>query len=305
MHDFRFPSPEYHSETSQNIYGLTVVSRDTARAMINSNSDAHYVYVLCKPDGMPFYVGKGKGSRVFQHEAEAHNPCKVSHKLNLIRKISREGGSIGYVIDAFFSDEKACLAHERKMIARIGRFDLNSGPLTNQIDGGEGAANPSEEVRARHANSLGGEAEDPERRTGNMFLASISGRQASVPIKPWSSLRSRAHLLRPSPNKPVPAPTERMARAIAASALANLVMLQPGAVIPRRLKIDSVEFAIENGCGGDMIHAGVVLPLEPRSEPLEERLELTEFGYRAVVGLLGTHRLIELGVLEPDTNTPF
>ena len=34
----------------------------------------HYVYILRRPDGRPFYVGKGYGPRVFQHENEARHP---------------------------------------------------------------------------------------------------------------------------------------------------------------------------------------------------------------------------------------
>ena len=37
------------------------------------------VYVLCKPDLTPFYVGKGISNRVLQHEAEARTTAR--HKL--------------------------------------------------------------------------------------------------------------------------------------------------------------------------------------------------------------------------------
>jgi hypothetical protein len=279
--------------------GLTILTREVARQQITERPGHYYIYVLCQPDGTPFYVGKGRGQRVFQHEAEACNPSRRSHKCNLIRRIQREGSPVGYVLDSFYEIEADSLVRERELIACFGRYDLRAGPLTNQIDGGEGAANPSVESRARHAASLGGEADDPERRVANRFLAAIAGGQDSVPIKPWQTLRRRAHLLRPSPNKPVPDPTSRMAKAIVASAVANRVVLEPGAILPRRLVIDGVECAIENGCGGDMIHAGMVEPVEPRSAPLDENLRLTMTGHQAVVRLIGADRLIAFGLIDP------
>jgi hypothetical protein len=275
------------------------MSRESALARLTAEAGHFYVYVLLKPDGTPFYVGKGINRRIFGHEAEAWNTAKASHKLNLIRRIRRDGGEIGYAFDGFFPDEVAAHARERELIALYGRHDLGLGPLTNQLDGGEGASNPSAEVRARHAASLGGNAEDPERRVANRFLAEIAGGQDSVPIKPWTILRRTAHLLRPSPNKPVPKPTPRMAKAIAASAIANGVVLQEGAVIPRRLVIEGVECVIENGCGGDMMHAGLVKPVEPRGVPLGERLRLTARGLAAVIAHVGQHRLVDYGILEP------
>lgn len=279
--------------------GLERLSREAAAARLAAEAGRFYVYVLLKPDGTPFYVGKGIGRRVFGHEAEAWNTAKVSHKLNLIRRLRREGQEVGYALDSFFSDEAAAHARERELIALYGRHDLGRGPLTNQLDGGEGAANPSAEVQARHAASLGGEAEDPARRVANRFLAAIAGGQDSVPIKPWTVLRRTAHLLRPSPNKPVPKPTSRMAKAVAASAITNGVMLKEGAVIPRRLVIEGVDCVIENGCGGDMIHAGLVEPVEPRDAPFDEHLRLTLRGLAAVVEHVGQDRLVDYGVLEP------
>lgn len=180
---------------------LDVLSRTDARRLITASPLRQYVYVLVAPDGTPFYVGRGVGERVFQHEATAWNTTLRSHKLNLIRRIRRDGGELRYALCGFFAEAKACDARERELIALFGRHDRGRGPLTNQLDGGEGPSNPSAEVQARHRASLGGEAEDPDRRAANQFLAGIAGGQDSVPIKPWSTLRARAHLLRPSPKK--------------------------------------------------------------------------------------------------------
>jgi hypothetical protein len=49
-----------------------------------------------------------------------------------------------------------------------------------------------------------------------------------------------------------------MAKAIIASVIAIRVLLKLGAVLLRRLVIEGVECAIENGFGGDMIGTGLV-----------------------------------------------
>jgi hypothetical protein len=90
-----------------------------------------------------------------------------------------------------------------------------------------------------------------------------------------------------------------MAKAIVASAIANGVLLKPGATIPRRLVIETVECAIENGCGGDMIAAGMIIPVEPRSVPLSECLCLTRRGFVFIEEQIGRHRLIDYGIVTP------
>src|SRR5229473_225113 len=99
-----------------------------------------YVYVLHRPNGEPFYVGKGVADRVFDHEAEARNTLRLTHKLNVIRNLHRAGLVVHYRLDASFEDESEALAHERFLISKIGRHDLKLGPLTNQTDGGEGTS---------------------------------------------------------------------------------------------------------------------------------------------------------------------
>lgn len=53
-----------------------------------------YVYLLLRPNGQAFYVGKGIGKRIDDHEKEArqNHDC---YKCAVIRKIWRSGGEVG------------------------------------------------------------------------------------------------------------------------------------------------------------------------------------------------------------------
>lgn len=107
----------------------------------------HYVYVYCDPRKVgsfsfgnyhftnePFYVGKGKGNRAFQHlKCKEHN--KKSYK---IRKILKLGFNLQpIVLIQNLSDKEAC-QKEIELISLIGRNDTGRGPLLNSTDGGEG-----------------------------------------------------------------------------------------------------------------------------------------------------------------------
>lgn len=284
---------------AETTYNLNFISREKAIEELRQAGSSFYVYVLGKPDKTPFYVGKGCHKRVFQHENEARlNNILLSHKINVIRKIHRENNQVLYAFAGFFADEKEALQFERDLIQAIGRYDLKTGTLTNQTDGGEGTSNPSEESLSRRLASLGGESEDPERRIANEFFNSIYSRQESVPIKPVSAWIKtvRPLILR----KPVIlGGSLRMAKAITASVLANKLILKPNIDIPRLLVINEVQFIIENGCGCDMIDAGLLEPPQENASNLEEKMKLTEYGFEFICREIGNRRLIELGVLEP------
>src|SRR5262245_55238236 len=91
-----------------------------------------YVYVLARPDGRAFYVGKGKKYRIYRHEAEARSTCRC-HKCNVIRKIWRNGGQVQKNFIFTTEDEQEAFDYERATIAFYGRENL-----TNRTDGGEG-----------------------------------------------------------------------------------------------------------------------------------------------------------------------
>jgi hypothetical protein len=120
-------------------------------AQVRQDVNDFYVYVLldsrkgsCKYgkyrfEHEPFYVGKGKGGRLFSH---FNNPLRLETinklKLNIIRKIQKETGELpSYRVFKCVS-EKAAFDLEKRLIAVIGRRDLKEGPLANHTNGGEG-----------------------------------------------------------------------------------------------------------------------------------------------------------------------
>ncbi len=147
----------------------------------------HYIYILHRPNGDPFYVGKGQKTRVFDHETEANGTSAKTHKLNIIRSVIRRGEKLRYTIHAAFDCHDDALSEEISLIKSIGRYDQGDGPLTNQTDGGEGGLNPSEDSKERHRQTLAGDGgDDPERTASNQFFANFCDVK-STPIKPISS----------------------------------------------------------------------------------------------------------------------
>ena len=104
------------------------------------NKNNYYVYALVDPQTyLPFYIGKGKDNRKWQHLKEAEKTNKHTRKINKIKNL-RIDGFEPIVIELYsnLSNETA-LTLEANLIQKLKRIE-DGGILTNVTIGGEGAA---------------------------------------------------------------------------------------------------------------------------------------------------------------------
>jgi hypothetical protein len=138
------------------------------------SSRRFYVYILCRPNGKPFYVGKGSGDRINHHDTEARSGHQC-HKCRIIRKIWKAGGEFQRYILLETDDEQEAFAYEVDLIALHGRKNL-----ANLTDGGEGktGSKHTPESRAKMVAALHLRWSDPEKRKRQSELATA---QMSTP----------------------------------------------------------------------------------------------------------------------------
>lgn len=110
--------------------------------MIVQEVATFYVYILARPNGVPFYVGKGCGRRW----ACGGN----AWAKRVARKIKASGGDVKIMLFQAGS-EKEAFRKEMALVAAYGRADLGTGVLCNLTNGGEGSsgAKMSDEWRAK------------------------------------------------------------------------------------------------------------------------------------------------------------
>lgn len=103
-----------------------------------------YIYGLLRPNGKVFYVGKGTKKRMYAHVQEARSGHRC-YKCNVIRKILRNGGSIGYCTYWAGDDQDEAYEQEKYWIAFYGMNTLSNG--TEGGVGGKGHVTSEQQRR--------------------------------------------------------------------------------------------------------------------------------------------------------------
>lgn len=88
-----------------------------------------YTYLHCRPDGVPFYVGKGQGSR-----SHVFDVGRNRYHKNIVSKHGAENIRV-FVFDC--ESEEEAFADEMQWIAQLRADGLT---LANQTNGGDGPA---------------------------------------------------------------------------------------------------------------------------------------------------------------------
>ena len=100
----------------------------------------YYTYIYYDPsrNNEPFYIGKGKNERAWEHLGmlDRGKPHPLKHRLQFMKKNNI------FPIIGIYSDLDEELAHltEIELISKFGRKNLGKGTLLNLTDGGEGAS---------------------------------------------------------------------------------------------------------------------------------------------------------------------
>jgi hypothetical protein len=104
--------------------------------------EMYYTYAYLREDGTPYYIGKGKGERIYSSNRTINLPKDKSRIIYLKQNITEE--------EAF--------KHEIYMISIFGRKDLGTGILYNMTNGGEGVSGliRSEETRKKISDGISG-----------------------------------------------------------------------------------------------------------------------------------------------------
>ena len=125
-----------------------------------------YAYIRSKDSingkaGTPYYIGKGKGKRMYAKHCSVRLPNDPQFIIILENNLSNIGA----------------LALERRYIKWYGRLDQGTGILRNMTDGGDGncGAIVTADTRMKRSNSLKGRSlsEDHKRKIGSANKGSI------------------------------------------------------------------------------------------------------------------------------------
>jgi len=126
-----------------------------------------YTYAYLREDGTPYYIGKGKGDRVYKKSKNDIKPPKDKSRILLLKQNLSEEESF---------------QHEKYMIYIFGRKDFGTGTLHNRTDGGEGSSGvlQTKETKLKRSNTLKGRPRPDEvkRKIGEKNKGRIQSQEA-------------------------------------------------------------------------------------------------------------------------------
>ena len=101
----------------------------------------YYTYAYLREDRTPYYIGKGKGNRVYRRSKRDIKPPKDKSRILILKQNLTE---------------QEAFRHEIYMIAVFGRKDLGTGVLYNKTGGGDGVSGlvHTEETRKKIKESM-------------------------------------------------------------------------------------------------------------------------------------------------------
>jgi hypothetical protein len=120
----------------------------------------YYVYLLLDPEtDLPFYVGKGKGNRVFNHLENAKNGNSGTEKLDTIQGFLNKGKEIKHVIVRHGLNEKTAFHIEASLLDTFKFIPSFSSFRRGNLQGGinsieKGLMSASEIIRKYNASPL-------------------------------------------------------------------------------------------------------------------------------------------------------
>jgi len=129
--------------------------------MVKQHND-YYTYAYLRKDKTPYYIGKGRGKRIYSKSRSIKAPKDKSLILYLKKNLT----------------EAEAFKHEIYMIFVLGRKDLGTGILRNQTDGGEGASGAVRSEEAKKKISVANSGKTHTEETKKKMSEAKSGKYA-------------------------------------------------------------------------------------------------------------------------------
>jgi len=129
---------------------------------------AHYVYVIERADGAPWYIGIGRGARIDHHLSDARRGSFYrtdKSRGEILTQWLQEGFVPPIYKVAEDLTRQQALDYERILVWWYGRIDLGTGTLSNRASGGAaGRSMPSASLSAKRSAYAKARMADPVRR---------------------------------------------------------------------------------------------------------------------------------------------